>query len=418
MSVAPLLLDAAEEFGTPSYFYDLDAIIERLRLLHDLFDGRFGVSYAIKANPNPTLLTAIRSQLSTFDASSIAEVYRAIESGMDATKITFSGPAKRPEEIFAAIDLRVGELVVENLHEARQASAYASRVGLQQTILVRINPVEVPRKFGASMAGTASQFGFDEENLETELPIVLGLPALNLVGFHIYSGTNCLDSAAIAENFAIFASIFRKAQRITNITPQRLVFGSGFGVPYLPDEQPLDHSALPGMINPIIDELLATPSFQDAACNLELGRWLVGPYGWLLTKVISEKQSRGKEIRMCDAGFNNHLAACGMMGSVLRRNWVYENLTNTGAARAVHTLVGPLCTSIDRLALDVELPAVRVGDVLAVGASGAYGLTASPSQFISHPYPIEIVQHKGMVVEATEPLRYHHYNRSAVRKVI
>lgn len=185
-------LEAASQFGTPAYFYDLDAIRTRIALLGDLFAGRFGVSYAIKANPNPALLEAIKPLLSTFDASSLGEVRRALAAGMPAARITFSGPAKRRAEITGAIDLGIGELVLENSRDARIASAHAVEKGVVQTVLVRINPKEVPRRFGASMAGTASQFGIDEECLEAELPFIQSLPGLKLVGFHIYSGSNCL----------------------------------------------------------------------------------------------------------------------------------------------------------------------------------------------------------------------------------
>ena len=102
---------AAEQFGTPSYAYDLDAIVQRVAQLRQLFDGRFGVSYAIKANPNAALLTALQPHLDTFDASSFAEVHRAMDAGMPAGRISFSGPAKREREITGAIDLGVGELV-------------------------------------------------------------------------------------------------------------------------------------------------------------------------------------------------------------------------------------------------------------------------------------------------------------------
>lgn len=390
-----LLLQAAELAGTPAYVYDLDAGVERTKLLGRLFNGRFGVSYAIKANPCPALLKALRPHLDYFDASSFAEVRLALDARMPAERISFSGPAKRPEEIRGAVDARVGELVIESLAEAKQASEYAVSRGLRQVCLVRINPIKVPRKFGASMAGTASQFGVDEEDIADVLPRVRDLPGLELVGFHIYSGTNCLDAPAIAENFGIFADIFRRAAEVTGIRPQRLIFGSGFGIPYLPDEPVLDHEALPALVNPIVDALLAEPAFADARCTLELGRWLVGPFGWLLTRVVAEKASRGTEIRACDAGFNNHLAACGMLGSVFRRNWVFRNLSNPDGAPGRYMLVGPLCTSIDRLAVDLELPETSVGDVIAVEGSGAYGLSASPTRFISHPEPREAVLEGG-----------------------
>src|SRR4030095_3122076 len=119
---------------------------------------------------------------------------------------------------------------------------------------------------------------------------------------------------------------------------------------------------------------------------LEMGRWLVGPAGYLLTKVIGRKRSRGVEIRICDAGFNNMLAACGMMGTVIRRNWRIWHLDESpDDVRGKYLLVGPLCTTIDVLATDIELPKLEIGDRLVVGAAGAYGLTSSPTRFISHP---------------------------------
>lgn len=400
-------LAAAQTFGTPLYLYDADCLTERLQILSTLFGDRFGISYAIKANPNLALLRLIKPWLSTFDASALAEVERAIAAGMPPEHITFSGPAKRDAEIDGAIRLGVGELVLEGLDEARRVSARATALGRVQAVLVRINPSRVPRGFGASMAATPSQFGIDEEDIPEALPEIAALPGLRLLGFHIYSGTNCRDPQAIAENFAIFAEIFRRAQALAGIRPVRLVFGSGFGVPYLPGEAPLDHAVLPALINPIIDALKAEPAFAEARCNLELGRWLVAPAGWLLTGVVSAKRSRGAEIRCCDAGFNNHLAAASMMGTVIPRNWVFENLSNPQGTPGPYTLTGPLCTSIDRLAHAAELPEVRRGDVLAIPMSGAYGLTASPTRFISHPEPREVILQGGVLTDATESLMNH-----------
>lgn len=404
---AAALLAAAERFGTPLYVYDLDAALARLALLRRLFHDRFAISYAIKANPNPALLRALQPALDLFDASSFAEVLRGIGAGMPAGQISFSGPAKRAAELEGAIALGVGEMVVESLAEAQALSRLAQARGTVQPCLLRINPLHIPRKFGASMAGTASQFGIDEEAIAETLPQIAAFPGLRLDGFHIYSGTNCLDAPAIAENIAIMARIFREAAAIAGITPRRLVFGSGFGVPYLPDEAALDHQALPDLVLPVLDTLQADPALAGARPTLELGRWLVAPAGWLLTRVIGAKTSRGKEIRLCDAGFNNHLAACGMMGSVFRRNWVYQNLSNAGGALGRYTLVGPLCTTIDRLAADLDLPEPRLGDVIAVPQSGAYGLTASPTRFISHPEPREAILRGGQIEEATETLLNH-----------
>ena len=125
------------------------------------------------------------------------------------------------------------------------------------------------------------------------------------------------------------------------------------------------------------------------------GIWLGQP---VLTRVVNVKESRGTRIAVCDAGFNNHLAACGMMGAVIRRNWPISKVTGSADQELVeHTLAGPLCTSIDTLGTKVLLPRLQRGDVLAIGSSGAYGLSASPTRFISHPEPRE------WLVDATQP---------------
>jgi diaminopimelate decarboxylase len=405
------LITAARRFGTPLYLYDLDAVRARCRALDAAFDGRFGVSYAVKANPNAALLAALRRTVAGFDASSLAEVRRALAAGADPRVITFSGPAKRSAELIGAIEAGIGELVLESLAEAETASALAEARGRVQTVLLRINPIRLPRRFGASMSGKASQFGVDEEEMPAAVARIAALPGLDLAGFHIYSGTNCLIAEAIAENFAIFIDIFRRAAAALSEAggraPRKLVFGAGFGIPYLPDDTPLDLEALAGLVNPMLDALRAESAFRETRLGLEMGRWIVGPAGWLVTSVIAAKTSRGVAIRACDAGFNNHLAACGMMGAVIRRNWRFANLTNPDGSEAVCNLVGPLCTSIDLIASDLALPELRLGDLVAVAMSGAYGLTASPTRFISHPEPREVVLDGGSLRDVSESLLNH-----------
>ena len=401
------LAAAVDLVGTPLYVYDVDVIRARFAQLKDLFGRQFGVSYAVKANPNIELLRVLLPHVTTFDVSSYREVERALEAGCPAERITFSGPAKRVVEVVGAVEQRIGELVLESLAEADTASAAAVERGVTQPVLIRINPSVGPRHFGVNMAGKASQFGIDEEEMEAAIDHVVALPNLELVGFHIYSGTNSLNAEAIAENFAIFIELFRRGAARAKLAPKKLVFGSGFGVPYTSSEKPLDVDDVAARVIPMIDAFKADPVFAQAECVLEMGRWLVSPAGLLLTSVIAEKTSRGVELRACDAGFNNHLAAFGMMGTVIRRNWNIANITNPDGPEGTYTLVGPLCTTIDILATDITLPQVRNGDILAVANSGAYGLTASPTRFISHPEPAEVLLDGERVVNVTESALNH-----------
>lgn len=396
------LAAVAARHETPLYVYDVDELERRFARLRDLFGQHFSVSYAVKANPNVRLLAQMVPHVTTFDVSSYKEVERAIDAGCVPHKITFSGPAKRDAEIRGAIALGVGELVLESVHEAARADHWAADAGRRQDVLIRINPATGPKNFGVSFSGRASQFGIDEEDIETAISAVQGLGHLRLIGFHIYSGTNSLNPEAIAENFQIFADIFRRACGHADLAPEKLIFGSGFGLSYGGKDAPLDLEAVAALANPIIDALKSEPRFAGTECVLEMGRWLIGPVGWLLTSVVNEKRSRGTEFRLCDAGFNNHLAACGMMGTVIRRNWAMSNITHADGEPRQYTLVGPLCTSIDVLATNITLPELRIGDVIAVENSGAYGLTASPSRFISHPEPSEFMLIGGQIIDITE----------------
>jgi diaminopimelate decarboxylase len=176
------LLQVARALGTPVYAYDVDLIAERFNELDRLFGSHFGISYAVKANPNIALLRTILPRIETFDVSSFAEAERVIAAGCPVSQITFSGPAKRSAEVRGAVTLGIGEMVLESLTEARTVSEAALNQGRVQNVLLRINPLKVPRQFGGSMAGRASQFGVDEEVMEDAIDTIISLPGINLIG--------------------------------------------------------------------------------------------------------------------------------------------------------------------------------------------------------------------------------------------
>jgi diaminopimelate decarboxylase len=392
----------AGAWPTPAYVYDVDRMIARVAELRRAFAGRFDVSYAVKANPNRALLAALGPHIQNFDVSSFAEVER-VRAAWPDLPISFTGPGKRDEELHRFAALGAGHLVLESLDEAESLSEIVLRHGLpEQAVLLRVNPQQVRRQFGANMGSRSSQFGIDEEDLPATLGALAGLPGLRVAGFHCYPATNGLKAAAGAENLAMMCELFRRCAALAGTAPEHLVFGAGFGIPYFEDEAELDLDALAAATNPQLDALRAVPGFAATRFVLELGRWIVGPAGYLLTTVIRTKASRGNAIRICDAGFNAHMAACGMLGGAFRRNWRIRNITNPEGEPETVDLVGPLCTTLDHVASGVALPAARKGDVLAILQSGAYGITASPTRFISHPEPIELAVTGGEVRDVTE----------------
>ncbi|MCX7896562.1 MAG: pyridoxal-dependent decarboxylase, exosortase A system-associated, partial [Rhodocyclaceae bacterium] len=168
-----------------------------------------------------------------------------------------------------------------------------------------------------------------------------------------------------------------------------LNLGGGFGIPYFPGEARLD-------VSPIGENLArlwqkARMDFPTATLVLELGRYLVGEAGIFVTRIIDRKVSRGHVFLVCDGGLNHHLAASGNFGQVIRKNYPVTIGNKVGVEeKEIVSIVGPLCTPLDLLADRMELPRAEVGDLVVVFQSGAYGASASPQAFLSHP-PVEEV---------------------------
>ncbi len=384
------LMQAAESFETPLYVYFSSIVQQRAQQLTAAFGEHFALSYAVKSNPNPGFLKHLRNYLGLLDISSIGELRHARQAGWDPQKISFTGPGKRDHELREAISNGIGELVVESFAEACRANEICQSLNTTQDIMLRIAPPKVPKGFGDQMAGKPSAFGVDYEVVKDIFLEILALSRLNIVGFHIYSGTQCLIPDAICENYRQFISIFRDVCETYDLFPRKLIFGSGLGVPYHETDNALDLKDVSQNISPDIAALKADPRFAETQLVLELGRYLVAPAGYFLTRVIAMKQSRGETIAICDGGMNNHLPASGNFGMVIQRNYRMHKVGG-GEPEETVNLTGPLCTSIDRLANRISLPKLEVGDLIAIHNSGAYGLTASPMHFISHAVPQEVL---------------------------
>ena len=164
--------------------------------------------------------------------------------------------------------------------------------------------------------------------------------------------------------------------------PREVNLGGGFGIPYFAGEAPLDLYSM----GQAMGEMLADVPGPLCASRftLELGRWLVGEAGVYLTRVTDRKDSRGQPFLVTDGGLQHMLAASGNFGQLLRRNYPVVVATSYGApAEEAVSVVGNLCTPLDLLADQVELPRADVGDLIAIFCAGAYGLTASPQAFLS-----------------------------------
>lgn len=378
---------AAKTYGTPLYLYDVERMQANVDLLREHCSG-FKLRYAVKTNPNPFIIEQMKGWVDSMDVSSSGEVTHVCEHSWQGSDIAFTGPAKDRKDLEIALDNNVRSIVVESMDEAKLLNAVAAERNVTARILIRIAPALAEKNFGIRLAGRPTQFGIDEDKLEESFSEIRELKNLSLEGFHIYSGSQCLDDESLAEHFSNMWAIFKQAIALWGGVVNELVFGAGMGIPYHDNESELTLSLLKPVITSIEAEMQSYPAID---CFIELGRFIVGTGGLFITEVVRVKESRGSNIAICNGGMNHNLGACGHLGGVSHRHYSMVNVSNdTGTDVQRYRVVGPLCTAIDTLAHRIELPTLEKGDLIAVGCSGSYGPSASPLLFISHGLPQEI----------------------------
>jgi diaminopimelate decarboxylase len=265
----------------------------------------------------------------------------------------------------------------------------SAQQGLPARVAVRVNPDFELKSSGMKMGGGPKQFGVDAEEVPALLQKI-GQLGLSFEGFHLFAGSQNLKAESICE---AQQKSFQLALRLAQFAPAAvrvLNLGGGFGIPYFPGEMPLDLAP----ISANLSELVARCKLEmpQAVITIELGRYLVGEAGIYVCRVVDRKVSRGQVFLIVDGGLHHHLAASGNFGQVIRKNYpvAIGNRVNSGTTETA-SVVGPLCTPLDLLADRMELAQAQPGDLVVVFQSGAYGPSASPQHFLSHPNCSEVL---------------------------
>lgn len=373
---------------TPLFVYDMGIIADRVARFRQAMPAEIALHYAIKANPYSSLLDSIVNMVDGLDVASKGEMEAALATGMTPQHVSMAGPGKRDDELIGAITAGI-TINLESEGEAERALAIARHLYRRPRLAVRVNPDFEIRGSGMRMGGGAKPFGVDAGRVPALVRSLLDRGA-DWQGFHIFAGSQALDpEAIIAAQTATVALAAELAEAIGE-TPPLVNLGGGFGIPYFPGEVPLDVETIGRSLENTLNRrhnILGKSHFA-----IELGRWLVGEAGVYLTRIVDRKESHGETFLIVDGGLHHQLAASGNFGTVVRRNYPIAVANRFGAPPEEEvTVVGCLCTPLDRLADKVMLPKAEVGDVIAIFMAGAYGATASPSAFLGHPLPKEIM---------------------------
>jgi len=379
---------AAKAGRTPFYVYDRAVMDRKVAALRGVLPPEVHLHYAIKANPMPEVVRHMLGLVDGLDVASAGELKTALGAGADPANVSFAGPGKTDEELEYAAASGI-TLNVESEREIGVLAAIAQRTGRRPKVAVRVNPDFELKTSGMKMGGGPKQFGIDAERVPEVLRHIGSLP-LEFRGFHIFSGSQNLRAEAIVEAQQKTVALAARLALDAPAPITLLNIGGGFGIPYFPGEQALDLEPIAANLRALVPDIRR--EMPGAEIVLELGRYLVGEAGLYVCKVIDRKVSRGQVFLVTDGGLHHHLAASGNFGQVLRKNYpVAIGNRMQGTEREIASVVGPLCTPLDLLGDRVDLARADVGDLVVVFQSGAYGFTASPLGFLSHPAPLEIV---------------------------
>ncbi|QDT17182.1 type III PLP-dependent enzyme [Alienimonas californiensis] len=382
--------ELAERFGTPLFVYDGGAFAAAERAVRNALPAGWELFYSMKANPAAALLQFFMGRGCGIEVASAGELRQALAAGCPADRVIFAGPGKTDVELALAVEAGVGELHLESVGEARRLANLAAGGSLSARLAIRVNPNAAVQGGAMRMGGRPSPFGVDEERFEEAVDEIASA-GLSIDGLHLFTGTQILDADVL---LAQYRHGFELARRLADRTgrPVRTVdLGGGWGVPYFPNEAPLDLAALADGLVELEAERTADPRLADARVVLEPGRFLTAEAGVYLARVTDVKISRGKTFAVLDGGMHHHLAASGNLGQTIKRNYplAIVNRLRAPAGEPIE-LVGPLCTPLDALGRSAAIPTPRVGDLAGVFQSGAYARAASPLGFLSHPAPPEV----------------------------
>lgn len=371
----------------PCYLYDRSVIRQNVDNLRSFFP-KVSLHYAIKANPMPAVVNHLSQLVDGLDVASGKELHTALSTGIAPTKISFAGPGKSEQELTMAIFSGI-TINVESITELERIIKVTDSHDRDANVALRLNPDFELKSSGMKMGGGPQQFGIDVEQLDQVFEL-LQHPRLKFMGLHIFTGSQNLNSGSIITAHNSIFALVERLQQDYGFSLKHLNIGGGFGIPYFPGDQLLD-------LEPIADNLTQLIAdhkqlLTDCELILELGRYLVGNAGIYVCQITDKKVSRDQTYLICNGGLHHHLAASGNFGQVIRKNYpvAIANRMQQSDTELVN-IVGPLCTPLDILANKMELPKAEIGDWVVVFQSGAYGFTASPRDFLSHPHPVELL---------------------------
>lgn len=361
------LQDIVKKYPTPFHLYDEKGIRENAKALQEAFSWNPGFReyFAVKANPNPFLINILKEYGCGCDCSSLTELMLANALHLKGREIMFSSNATPAEEYVYAH--RIGAVI--NLDDITHIEFLEKTLGhIPETISCRFNPGGVFKISNSIMDNPGdAKYGFTKEQMFEGFRILQQKGARKF-GIHAFLASNTVTNAYYP---TLAKTLFELAVELKETTGADIRFinlSGGIGIPYRPDQEPNDIRVIGEGVRQVYEETLVPAGMGDVSLYTELGRFMTGPYGCLVTTAIHQKHTH-KEYIGCDACAVN-LMRPAMYGA-------YHHITVMGKENSVcdhkYDVTGSLCENNDKFAIDRMLPKVDVGDLLVIHDTGAHG---------------------------------------------
>lgn len=354
-----------EQYPTPFYIYDEAAIRKNARQFNAAFTAlpAFQEYFAVKAAPNPHLMNIFKDEGCGVDCSSLAELILAQKSGFSGENIYMSANDAPIEEFAKAKEL--GAII--NLDDITNIEFIEDNIGLPDMISCRYNPG--PLRTGNAIIGNPveAKYGFTRDQIYEGYKI-LKEKGIKKFGIHTMVASNELNPEYFLETARMMFDLVYKLKIIVGVDIDVINLGGGLGIPYIPEDKPINYTELAANIKAIYDKKIIDRGLYPSKLAFESGRLMTGPYGYLVTKAINRKETYKDYIGL-DASMTN------LMRPALYN--AYHHITVIGKEHEhrdhKYDIVGSLCENNDKFAIDRYLPKIDIGDILVFHDVGAHG---------------------------------------------
>lgn len=363
------LQEITEKYPTPFHLYDEKGIRENARRLQEAFFWNEGFKeyFAVKATPNPFILKILREEGCGADCSSLTELMMADACGFGGEEIMFSSNDTPPEEFQFAHDLRA----IINLDDFTHIQCLEETLGkIPETVCCRYNPGGVFKISNDIMDNPGdSKYGMTTEQMFEAFKI-LKEKGVKYFGIHAFLASNTVTNEYYPMLAKVLFEVAVKLHKETGADIRFINLSGGIGIPYRPDQEPNDIKVIGEGVRKVYEQVLVPAGLGHVALFTELGRFMLAPYGCLVTKAIHEKHTH-KEYVGVDACAVN-LMRPAVYGA-------YHHITVAGkedqACDYLYDVVGSLCENCDKFAIDRKLPKIEKGDFLVIHDTGAHGFS-------------------------------------------